>query len=515
MKHNLCMLFFMNSLFATPGKSFLSLRPSFEAGSTERFVLDRLLQKQMYEGNHFFNLVPIFNATTKPKDLGSYFLPTTCNCMTIAEDNADITRDINANYLGIISVPLANKTGTEVLNLIEEMTYASTLSLCPKRKEYGLGILYRYHIPETCWFDISTIASQIKQNLKACESISNTGGTGPNGIGSPNLATSMCNSTSFNYGKITSQELTKSGISQVELRVGKTSINEARALSGFLGVDIPTGEKPCQKYLFEPVMGNNKHVGLFFGIEGTQNLITHNDTTFNLSCDMLLRYLFSNNQLRSFDLKNRPWSRYLIIWNSSDALSNPASATNATNAFDQTDYLINYSTLWATVSPKFQFDAQCALDFNKSDWHLELGYHFFAKQKEKLCIAGCLDKDLGISAFAHYLRRWSVDDNTPVTRSFNTIDGDTFAAQPDVVDYTYDTTEGTFSTPYNEITVCDLDPDSAATPAQMIHTIYGSVGYTCNYTFPFILNLAASYDMSANNHAPHKWNIWFQLGINF
>lgn len=504
-------LFFVINLFALPGKSFLSLRPHFEAGTTERFNLDHLLQKDD-EKRQSFAIVPFGGISTNAQNLADYFLPTHNNCLIIGEDNAVSSRDINANYLGIISVPLLNKTGTEILNLIEEMTYLSNLSLCPKIKEFGIGALYRYQIPDICWFDISTAVIHVRHELNPCEQILNNGGTGPNGFGYPNLASSMNCAT---FGKITNYAPTETGFPQVELRVGKTSYHKGRILTGFIGVDIPKGNKPCQRYMFEPIVGNNKHVGLFLGIQGTQNLNATELTRLSLSCDLLLRYLCPNTQLRSFDLKFRPWSRYMWIWKNNDAFGNPNAATNVTEALNRIDYLINYSTLCVNVSPNIHFDAQVNLTINKNNWHAELGYHFYASQKENLSFESCFTDNLGISAIAHYLQRWATNATTPVTRSFNPIDGSTFAAQPDVVDYDYNAAEGIYNTQYCTITRCDLDLESAATPTQMIHTLYGSLGYTLQQNNPVIFSLGTSYDFSANNHAPNQWLIWLQLGIRF
>jgi len=497
------------------GKSYLSIRPHFEAGSTERIVIDHLFQINPLEKKHSFQIVPLGGQTTKAENLAKYFLPSDNQYITIAEDNASCQRDINANYLGIVSVPVVGATNAEIQNLITSMTYQSRLTLCPKRKGIGAGFIYRYQLPKNWWFDISTAIIHLQHNLNTCEYIVNNGGPGPNGFGYKSLNCSMAANNYFCYAKLSSCIQKKTGVPQVELRIGNTGYHEEHNLTGFIGVDIPTGNKPRQKYVFEPVVGNNKHAGIFFAIQGKHNLSKTETHTISLSSDFLLRYLFHNTQLRSFDLKNKVWSRYMWVWRNNNAFNDPGSATNVETALNRINYLVNYSTLCARVSPKARFDGSISLNFDKENWHVETGYHLYASQKEEISLQSNICNNIGISALANYLQDWSVNNNSPSTRSFNTINGNTFAEQPDVIDYTYNATEETYNDTYKQITNCDLDLNSCATPGQFVHNIYASLGYQWQKKHPLLFNLGASYDISANNHAPDQWLIWAQFGITF
>ncbi len=521
MKFNFLSLFIFITYFhitsaITAGKSYLSLRPSFEAGTTERTSIDHFLQNLETDKKHFFEVVLFGGKATKTSNIASYFLPSGTSCVSIAEDASPQCqcRDINAAYLNIVSAPVYNKTSAEIQALIPTMTYASQLQLSPKRHEIGIGFIYQVHFTDHLWFDISTAFTQIKQNIQPCECIINNGGTGPNGFGYQNLSCSMT-STSISYGKILNCNLKKNGVPQVDLRFGGITSNEKNILNAFIGVDIPTGNKPCQRYMFEPVVGNNKHWGIFFSL-GESFAISKTDSyKISLSGDLLFRYLFTNTQLRSFDLKDKPWSRYMGVWKNNNALGSPAIASNCNEAFDRAEHLINYSTLCAQISPKARFDGTFAINFDKNSWHTEIGYHVYANQAEEICIKSNIYNNLGIKALANYFILWGTND-TPVTRSFADIKSYTFGAYPPVVDYIYN--DGTYTATYVPITTCDLDPNSAATPAQFIHTLYATIGRTwslSDHDVPFSLNFGASYDISGNNNAPNQWRLWLQLGLAF
>src|SRR5581483_4712736 len=121
---------------------------------------------------------------------------------------------------------------------------------------------------------------------------------------------------SMQFGLIpTKQTLKKSGVADLELKIGHDSCcSESCYVNGYLGVLVPTGNRPKARYIFEPIIGFNRHVGLLFGGEMCYELWCGCDSSLIWEAAVDSRYLFSGRERRSFDLKYRPWSRYLLVY---------------------------------------------------------------------------------------------------------------------------------------------------------------------------------------------------------
>ena len=79
--------------------------------------------------------------------------------------------------------------------------------------------------------------------------------------------------------------------------------------AGYVGVLIPTGNTPCGKFIFEPIVGHGKSIGFIWGTEGGYQVWENCDGNWDFWIDYGCQamYLFSHCQTRSFDLKNRPF----------------------------------------------------------------------------------------------------------------------------------------------------------------------------------------------------------------
>ena len=75
--------------------------------------------------------------------------------------------------------------------------------------------------------------------------------------------------TTFLYGLMptgTNATRRKTGVADVELKIGYDALcTECCFVNGYVGVLVPTGNRPQAKYVFEPIVGHNHHVGVLFG----------------------------------------------------------------------------------------------------------------------------------------------------------------------------------------------------------------------------------------------------------
>lgn len=506
----------MRSVYCVYGKNFFMFKPSFEFNDPERRVtLDRDDKKVLLD-------ITVFGGKIcQSQEWATYFLPVDKSCIRITEDGSPNFHgtDVTAGFMDIVTVPLRDKTARGIQDEIGNMTYDSVVNFCPKCTEVGVGLVFKYQLPEQCWFSLATSVVQVRNKLNICENILDAGGAGPDsGFGYKSLYAFINSGCStWNYGKFCGGCIKKTGVPEIEITLGHDHEHaDVGKTSGFLGLIIPTGSAVCQKYLFAPLIGNGKHVGLFGGVQGEYTLAQGNDITISLVPSGLIRYLAPRQEQRSFDLKGRPWSRYMWVWLNNDALGDPAVGTNVASALQRMVPLVNYSTLCVDVNPNWSVDVNLGLQFERERTKFELGYHGYAREAEDICFCGANMADgLGLQAFTGYLNKWEDNDHLPVTRSFASINAPVFSANSSLADYA-SYTAGLTNATYIPVTLDSLDLDSARTPAAFAQTIYVLLSHQFDTKkIPVALRVGGSYTFASNNSYPCGWKAWGALTFAF
>ncbi len=116
--------------------------------------------------------------------------------------------------------------------------------------------------------------------------------------------------------KLSSRRLNRTRVADVRAAVGYNFVQKDRchiALQGL--VSAPSGTRPEGQFLFEPVIGNSHHWELGGGFVGSCTMWRSDDeeTRVILFGDVSFTHLFASRQRRTFDLKNKPFSRYMLI----------------------------------------------------------------------------------------------------------------------------------------------------------------------------------------------------------
>lgn len=153
----------------------------------------------------------------------------------------------------------------------------------------------------------------------------------------------------------------------------------------FLEIVAPTGNKVNILNVFSPVIGNGKHWELGVGFSGHAVLWQSNETEcLSGYIEGNVSHLFSNRQLRTFDLKNRVNSRYFLL---EEFNENGKSINQNINA-------VNFTTRPVYISISYKFDVAATLSYRNCDFALDLGYNFYTNDSET---AGCSEFNLGLS----------------------------------------------------------------------------------------------------------------------
>lgn len=491
------------------GKSFLYIRPLFQSASPELVTAvreDRVTLKQ--DGLlSVAELVVFGSRSTKPENLARYFFPN-CKSELAVSDSGGIAiapADLFAQNFNIFTLPVAGNP---------DGIYESTIEIRPRQTVIGVGFYARKAFCQNWiegrgfWASINFPFQHVKNNANLCEQQINTGG-GPNLAANDIVFSNMIdalNSPQWLYGKITNCNLTKNGVADIELKLGYEWIErDPYHLESYIGVKVPTGNKPKAHHLFEPIVGNGGHVGIMFGNAGGLQIWQSCEDDRNLRMEWMAhsQYLFKNRQHRSFDLLNRPWSRYLPLYENlaqaQEALAlsvgpNPLLAVNLSTPG------INLLTLQADVTPGFQSNMITSFIYNNCNWQAEAGYNLYLRRGECVELACPFPDGIAIKS------RFGEGNTNPINNITNNFRITDTLAFTSIEFYNF-----------NVITQDQIDTRSAATPCAISHTLFGAATYHWDdQCFPTLVSAGGSYEFTNSNNAIlDRWVVWGKLAISF
>lgn len=449
--------------------------------------------------------------------LNSYFMPYGKCSLNVIEgtplpatpwvDPADgsTNRDVEARNFNIETVDGAADTGR----------YTGVITFNPKQTTAGIGFTWRQAFWKNCegvptvWGEISFPVQYVKNEMNLCENISSTGGGASDTIGldgAPHVATMQeaFRQSNWRYGKIDNRvDLSKWGVADVEVRVGYNSARgESCDLNAYFGFVAPSGTKidQCQAaYLFNSVIGNNHHWGIIYGTHFGYGLYECDNHELRMEMDMSSKYLFSNNQWRSFDLvQEGEWSRYLEVYSNVEAATAAEIAGAPLNVNAGTSG-INVFTRSLRVTPRFSTNINLGLNYSYRFIDFEAGYNLWLRQAEKVEFRRecCIDFPLTVAV--------KDINGTGQTNLARTIKNDFGGSATALADYAL-----------NVIQFSNLNLDSAAHPATLSNTIYGGVCFNSEcLTIPFFFGVGGMYEFCSMNSSLDRWNVVGKFGISY
>ncbi|MCL4380079.1 hypothetical protein M1466_01120 [Candidatus Dependentiae bacterium] len=490
------------------GKSFFTDMATFQLNRPARLAMFREDRRNIKHDGWGASLQAVVygSKTTDSCAIASYFLPNNLANSAIAAEPESILygnrqNDLNAQYFNVAT---ADYFG------IANQSYAARLTFFPKKQLIGLGLTYLQRMGRKWWFDVSLPIEQARTTMGMCEQQLQAGGNSPV-VTRENTSTTMTaalnNALYFKYGRIFPGWVKSPvRVGDVEIRLGKDLVQtDCAIVGGYLGAVIGTGTKPCAEFVFEPIIGNNRHNGIMFGSYGRFALY-ENLCGFSVVAvaDINSRYLFAANELRSFDLKDRPWSRYFGVWTSETAAT----------TLDDIQPLINFSTLCARVNPRLTTDLNTGLIFERKGWQLELGYNAYARNAEDICLRQNLQSGLGIASIRQFIENADIK-----TASYSVIQRNTLAgvSANGLTSTNLITDINAANEPiYVALTSADLDLNSAAHPAVFAHAVYANLGYSSsNCRVPCFINGGGAYNFAYDNAALRRWTAFVKVGVTF
>ena len=375
----------------------------------------------------------------------------------------------------------------------------------------------------------------------------------------------------WNFGKFSFCPRSKTGLADIDVLLGFNLVQNDYEHAGFFGVlVIPTGNRPKGRYIFEPIVGDGRHWKLGGGLSCHYSLYpTTEDSCFNVGIyvEGRLVNMFKTDQIRSFDFKREKGeethvlSRYILLKEYDTDCSYNGTMINA----------INFATRNCVVSIGPMADISAKAFISSYGWEFDIGYNFYYRHREKVCIkteCPCpIDSRIfaikgleGVCCTPYMI----TDDDTVIapttfpSASINTKDNNATMFNPqlptsppvinppvegtdfETVCLSWNSMQLEQNTPFDDldsppyfgidttieptaircanfISCANLDPRSAAQGEMRTHKVFGHISYTFEQScYSPNIGIGAEGEFDAcNKNALQHWGIWVKGGVTF
>ncbi len=190
------------------------------------------------------------------------------------------------------------------------------------------------------------------------------------------------------FGKINGSRHA-TGISAFNIALGLTLDGPEDRLGGvFIQLGLPTGARRSAEFLFEPYVGNGRHVELGMGAQGRVTLWRDCSHDYALIARVYCSHLYAAKQKRSFDLvRNGKGSRYMLLQKMGSIRTDvqiPAGVLVSTQYQGLLLPALHVTTLDTDIKVAIQGDVTLALRAGHCNWDIDLGYSWWGRSREKI-----------------------------------------------------------------------------------------------------------------------------------
>jgi hypothetical protein len=483
-------------------KTFFSFLPQYSTGSPIHISAYRRRMHDKVDGKGgCFQAVAFGGRTNSSADFARFFFPSWKTSVVIAEGPSPEDTDGGGFFIGGADRFKGDNYDLLARNfdiVTESRNFKSSIFILPEQFFLGVAFNYRQsfftHEKGGYWFDITAPVMNISNDIQLNE-IDRDGTALP---GKPATMIDALNQADWKYGKFSPDALKETGVADIEVRLGAESIKTHRYYySSFVGAIIPTGNKPKARYIFEPIVGRKHHWGLMWGNTISLQLTRGENLTVYTNLDINSSYLFENDEMRSFDLKDKQWSRYIPVFTDSSATTTSPG--------------INVFTQRMKIRPRGMFQINSALTFNYKSFTLEGGMHSCFRQSEEGKLSCAWEEGpaiAGVTAATGGMDAESMNLANMRMWNYQVIFQD--------VDYSTLNIDPTQDTPlYKPLKEEDLDIKSALHPSAIAATLYAVLSYEWDSNeYPSFIGAGGSYQVASDNTASQRWAAWCKIGLS-
>ncbi len=453
-----------NFIYSYTEKTFLSLTNSLHKPTTLSF------DSQKEKPRFLLEVTPFYKQSMNKKDVGKYFGVNDKDEITFGP-SIQQEKDIYYRYL------IKDPTDHQIQD---------NLKLEPSFKSWGVELATYYNIHKKLFIECKTQLEQVTTNLHAkfLQTQEQTNYLQRFFAGTYEDNTSNHLQAILKYAKIKNKQK-NSGLADIQATLGLNIINEpTKHFSIATYLSIPTGKKPNSEYLFEPIYGNNHHLGLGLNISGNNVIWDTYQNQIFLHASLDYQYLFSNNQMRTLGIKGQPYGHYYLLAEKNQ-VNQPLKP--AANILSQK----------VEVFPGSQLTLNTAFSWHHKSLSFKWGYQFFTKEEETIKHANFIaNNTYAIASPQNYETNANFGKNNP--------DPADFAIFNESLANKYLKNE-------------DLDISTAQSPSSISHKFFIEASKSLNTSekFSYCIALGTSYSFISQNSGFDFWESWFKAYISF
>lgn len=460
--------------------SFMYTHPLDQYTLVDQFPCNTLMYCKKSDARAAFALATEYIESIKSNGAARYFLPS-CNTNTLVSGDDNLydkkDRTIRAEWLGLPG------------------NFRGEFTLAPQQRQLGfiltynkdLGIVFNSSFFDGMFFNVQMPIVLVENNIGFTQQdIQGTPGTCPFDL------YEAFNQNAWLYGHIRNNQ-SRYSLAEINLKVGHAYlVDDCFLVAYYAMLRIPTGNKQNPRFLFDTVVGNNGHCGIGGGVNF--QIVLNRDTSKCSVCfftNLESSFFIKNNQTRSFDLKGRPWTRYLLLTNIKGEVGNTTPGINILTR-DVRVHLYNTSNF--SLGWRFKNDIlEC-----------EFGYDIWGHGNECLELRCKFPETWGIAGQS------TETSLLPVTASKSTI------AEQAPNDVRFDPQANAFVPVFIPILQSDIDMNSGAAQATLNHQFHASFGLVhSGVKMDGFLGLGFFFEFPHRNAALKSIGAWFKCGSTF
>ncbi|KKR96301.1 MAG: hypothetical protein UU47_C0016G0016 [candidate division TM6 bacterium GW2011_GWE2_41_16] len=381
-------------------------------------------------------------------------------------------------------------------NLENSPGFNADLMLSPRSESYGarikatrrMGDLLPIPFFQDTYLAASTGIVSTKNNL-----IMSTNGAPNSPTTQSNLALlqQAFDNQNWNFMRVKPTPQCRTHVPDITLIYGSTLIDCEHVFLEYNSlVVVPLENSQDPKYLFSPYTGPNKHWGVGINFYLNVPLMDNCQSCVNAWASLENTFYFRRAQMRTFDLKYKPYTRYLKVHRKGIVESIPA---------------MNVLTVPCKVKPSDLADLSFGLTFEANFFSATIGYNLWTHPTEKIflrrpcCTADSL-KDRYIYPFEAYgVVAHDNDANKSATKN-STIKYHATTADDDLE--------------FTGLTESDLDMFSPAAQTGLLNTVFATASLH-NASRAITVDFGGYYSAPYANMALKGWGLYAALRGEF
>lgn len=472
--------------------SFMFTRPAYYNLSMIQALWHDFFLEKKGCGLASIQVIPFYQQSKETNDTKRYFLPALRSfsevgvrpCSTevlISGDDVEqdfFIREVRAEWLNLPS------------------TFRGILTINPKQQQAGAIIQYSQDFKKffcsdlfnNAWFTFSIPFVHVQNEFNPAQS-DITGAE--NNTNQPHDILEAFNQPDWCYDRFPTHKQNTFNIAELRIDFGGTYIfknQEYDQLAYYSIITFPIASSQDPRYIFSPFAGNNNHFGYGAGVL-MQFLLNRNPErcAWCFFANLEAIWLFHNREKRTFDLINKPWSRFMLFTHKD---SPPGTTVPGVNVLTQA----------VKTTPMGIFDFSTGWRLQIETVNIDLSYNLWGHGREKISLnEDCCTLDFTQYGIAGKGTIISHDKEVAASANQSTIN------QQAADDLAFIT-----------INPLDIDLRSGASTGTLNQKVQIAIGTECkDKPIESFFGAGACFDFPYKNSALKTWSLWLKGGASF